>query len=212
MEVYDKIFDWYCDSRSPDAGVEVIRSFSRKLQPNATILDIGCGYGAPITTTLLELGFKPYGIDSSIKMVKEFGNLFPDVPVQHSDVLSSDFFNRSFHAVIGYGFMFHLSQEQQETAIEKVANHLQDGGYFLFNSGDEDNSGEMTSPKYNGGETFMQYCMSRINYEKILQKNGMILISNDTEEGFGSTIYVAKKVSNENVQFDNAHETQSNER
>lgn len=193
MEVYDKIFDWYCDSRSPDAGVEVIQSFSQKLQASATILDIGCGYGAPITTTLLELGFKPFGIDSSIKMVKEFAKIFPDVPVQHSDVLSSDFFNRSFNAVIGYGFMFHLSQEKQETVIEKVANHLQDGGYFLFNSGDEDNSGEMTSPKYNGGETFMQYCMSSINYEKILQKNGMTLISNHIEECSGSTIYIAKK-------------------
>lgn len=38
-----KIFDWYCDSRSPDAGVEVIRSFAKKLQPNSTVLDKGMG-------------------------------------------------------------------------------------------------------------------------------------------------------------------------
>lgn len=198
MEIYDKIFDWYCESRSPEAGVKVVRLFAQKLQPDAIILDLGCGYGAPITTTLLELGTKPYGIDSSIKMVTEFKKTFPDVPVQHSDVLKSDFFNRSFDAVIGYGFIFHLSAQQQEIAIEKVANHLQLGGYFLFNSGDEEGS-EMSSPEYNGGESFMQYSMSCVNYGKVLQKNGMTLLSHTIEEGFGSTIYIAKKVSNKNV-------------
>ena len=65
MKIYDKIFDWYCDSRNPDTGVELIRLFAQKLQPEATILDIGCGTGDPITATLLELGINPYGIDSS---------------------------------------------------------------------------------------------------------------------------------------------------
>ena len=202
MKIYDKIFDWYCDSRNPDAGVEVIRLFAEKLQPEATILDIGCGTGTPITATLLELGINPYGIDSSIKMVTEFKKTFPDVPVQHSDVLDSNFFNRSFDAVISYGFIFHLSQEQQEIAIEKVANHLQHGGYFLFNSGDED-GGEMSLPEYNGGESFMQYSMSCLNYESTLQRNGMSLTSHYIEDGFGSTIYIAKKVSNDTVLSDN---------
>ena len=204
MDIYNKIFDWYRDSRSADAGVDVVRLFAQKLQPNATILDLGCGYGAPITTTLLELGFKPYGIDSSIKMVEEFKRVFPGIPVQHADVLNSDFFSRSFSAIIGYGFIFHLPIEEQKIAIRKVANHIEHGGYLLFNSGNEDNEGEMTSPEYNGGESFMQYSMSRFNYEKVLQENGMTLISSNIEEGYGSTIYIAKKEMNASVQNHNA--------
>ena len=195
MKIYDKIFDWYYSSRSPNAGVKVVKSFTQNLQSGATILDIGCGYGSPITRTLFQLGFKPYGIDSSIKMVAKFKEVFPEIPVQHSDVLNSDFFNLSFDAIIGYGFMFHLSPSQQESVIKKVAEHLKQGGYFLFNSGDEDGS-EMTPAEYNGGESFMSYSMSSFNYEKALQKNGLILVKHYIEEGFGSTIYIAKKSSN----------------
>jgi cyclopropane fatty-acyl-phospholipid synthase-like methyltransferase len=202
MKIYDKIFDWYCSSRSPDAGVEPIRSFTQHLQPSAKVLDIGCGYGTPITSTLFKLGFKPYGIDSSIKMVTKFKEDFPAVPIQHSDVLNSNFFNIIFDAVIGYGFMFHLSQNQQEEVIEMVADHLQQDGYFLFNSGDEDGS-KMTSPEFNGGESFMTYSMSSLNYEKILQRNGMIMINKYIEKGFGSTVYIAKKVSNNAINADN---------
>ncbi|MES9901445.1 MAG: methyltransferase domain-containing protein [Sedimenticola sp.] len=193
METYDKIFDWYYSSRSPDAGVEVTRLFTENLQPAGKILDIGCGYGTPITSTLFHLGFKPYGIDSSINMVTKFKEELPGVPIECSDALNSDFFNTIFDAVIGYGFMFHLTPVQQNKVIDKVAEHLQQDGYFLFNSGDEDGS-EMTLPGYNGGESFMTHSMSCDNYEKVLQRNGMMLVNHYIEEGFGSTIYIAKKV------------------
>lgn len=201
MDVYDKIFDWYCSSRNPEAGVEAIQLFAQNIQVGAKILDMGCGHGEPVIDVLLRLGFKPYGIDSSIRMVTKFIETFPDVPVQHSDVLSSDFFNISFDAVVAYGFMFHLSRDQQERVIEKVAVHLREGGYFLFNSGDEDAS-KVSSSEYNGGETLMMYSMSCRNYEKVLRSNDMILISHYVEEGFGSTIYIAKKLANKASQND----------
>ncbi len=198
MEIYDKIFDWYLATRNPYAGVEVVRKFAQQLQTDSTILDIGCGHGVPITTTLLELGMEPYGIDSSIKMVEEFQNNFPKVPVQCSDVLNSNFFDRCFDAIIGYGFIFHLCQRQQELVIEKVARHLKNDGYFLFNSGDE-NGSSMSTPEYNGGECFMMYSMSCSNYERVLGRHGMILTNHFIEEGFGSTVYVARKITSENV-------------
>ena len=74
------------------------------------------------------------------------------MPVQCSDVLDSDFFNIFFDAVIAYGFIFHLPQDQQIKVIEKVSEHLRYEGHFLFSSGDEDGE-KMTPPEYNGGET-----------------------------------------------------------
>lgn len=195
VKVYDKIFDWYVSARSPDAGVEAVRKFTQNIQQRANILDIGCGYGFPIANTLIQLGFKPYGIDSSIKMVTRFKEGLPDVPVQCSNVLDSDFFNILFDAVIAYGFIFHLPQDQQTKVIEKVSDYLKYDGYFLFSSGDEDDE-RMTPPECNGGERFMTYSMSCSNYEKILNKNSMILKDHYTEKNFGGTIYIAKKISN----------------
>jgi 2-polyprenyl-3-methyl-5-hydroxy-6-metoxy-1,4-benzoquinol methylase len=195
MKVYDKIFDWYVSARTSDAGVEVIKKFTQNLQPGAKILDIGCGYGFPIANTLCQLGFKPYGIDSSIKMVTRFKEDLPDAPVQCSDVLDSDFFKILFDAVIAYGFIIHLTQEQQTKVIEKVSEHLKCGGYFLFSSGDEDGE-KMTPPECNGGERFMTYSMSCSSYERNLNENSMILEDHYIEKDFGGTIYIAKKLSN----------------
>jgi 2-polyprenyl-3-methyl-5-hydroxy-6-metoxy-1,4-benzoquinol methylase len=195
MKVYDKIFDWYVSARTSDAGVEVIKKFTQNLQPGAKILDIGCGYGFPIANTLCQLGFKPYGIDSSIKMVTRFKEDLPEAPVQCSDVLDSDFFKILFDAVIAYGFIIHLTQEQQTKVIEKVSEHLKCEGYFLFSSGDEDGE-KMTPPECNGGERFMTYSMSCSSYERNLNENSMILEDHYIEKDFGGTIYIAKKLSN----------------
>ncbi len=195
MKVYDKIFDWYVSARSPEAGGEVIRKFTQNLQPGAKILDIGCGYGSPIASTLHQLGFKLYGIDSSIKMVTRFKEVLPGVPVQCSDVLDSDFFNILFNAVIAYGFIIHLPQDQQKKVIEKVSEHLKCEGYFLFSSGDEDGE-KMTPPECNGGERFMTYSMSCSHYERTLNEKSMILKDHYIEKEFGGTIYIAQKLSN----------------
>ena len=195
LKVYDKIFDWYVSARNPEAGVEVIRKFTQNIQQRSKILDIGCGYGFPIANTLCQLGFKPYGIDSSTKMVTRFKEDLPDVPVQCSNVLDSDFFNILFDAVIAYGFIFHLPQDRQIKVIEKVSEHLKCDGYFLFSSGDEDGE-QMTPPECNGGERFMTYSMSRSNYERTLNENSMILKDHYIEKEFGGTIYIAKKISN----------------
>lgn len=195
MKVYDKIFDWYVSARSPEAGVEVIKEFTKNLHPGAKVLDIGCGHGFPIANTLYRLGFKPYGIDSSIKMVTRFRKDLPGMPVQCSNVLNSDFFDTIFDAIIAYGFIIHLPQDQQTKVIEKVSEHLQSNGGFLFNSGDEDGK-SMTPPGYNGGERFMTYSMSCCNYERILQKNSMVLKNHYIEKKCGGNIYVAKKLFN----------------
>ena len=193
MKIYDKIFDWYVSARSQDAGVEAIKKFTQNLQPGSKVLELGCGYGFPIANMLHKLGFNLYGIDSSIKMVKRFKKELPCVPVQCSNVLNSTFFNTRFDAIIAYGFITHLPHEQQVKVMEKVSDHLQSDGVFLFNSGDEDGE-KMTLPGYNGGERFMTYSMSCSNYEKVLYNNDMILKNHYVEKDWGGTIYISQKL------------------
>lgn len=128
---YEKVAAEYMARRS-DIGVRTIRAWSRALPPDATILDLGCGHGVPISQALIEDGFELYGVDASRTLIQEFRRRFPHVPVAHEAVEDSAFFNLSFDAVIAVGLMFLLTAEQQVSLIQRVAAALRGGGRFLF--------------------------------------------------------------------------------
>lgn len=128
---YEDVAAEYIRRRS-DIGVQTIRAWSRTLPPGASILDLGCGHGVPISQALIQDGFDLYGVDASRTLVGEFRRRFPQVPVAHEAVEDSSFFNRSFDAVIAVGLMFLLTPDQQVSLIQRVASALKDGGRFLF--------------------------------------------------------------------------------
>ena len=98
----------------------------------ATVLDLGCGPGVPISETLIQRGFNVYGVDASATMVAAFQARFPTTPVQCAAVEDSDFFSRTFDAVVAWGLLFLLSAEAQRRLIAKVAAVLPSGGRLLF--------------------------------------------------------------------------------
>jgi len=52
--------------------------FTRSLKPGASILDVGCGAGAPISKYLVEQGYVVSGIDSSQAMIEICRSRFSD--------------------------------------------------------------------------------------------------------------------------------------
>ncbi|MBD2704670.1 class I SAM-dependent methyltransferase [Spirosoma sp. BT702] len=122
-----------CRSKGIDGiGAPSVRHWARSLPPNATVLDMGCGIGLPITKALVDEGLTVYGIDASPSMLQLFQQNFPTVPVACEAVEDSSFFNRQFDAIIAWGLVFLLPVETQEVAIQKMANALQAGGKLLF--------------------------------------------------------------------------------
>lgn len=102
------------------------------LPAGTTILDLGCGTGIPISLTLMERGFKVYGVEASASMTAEFRANFPTAPVQCAAVEDSDFFGRTFDGAVAWGLFFLLSAEAQRELIAKVAAILPSGGRLLF--------------------------------------------------------------------------------
>lgn len=122
-----------CRSKGIDGvGAPSVRQWARSLAPNATVLDVGCGGGDPISKALVEEGLSVYGIDASPSMVQVFQQNFPDSPVACEAVEDSAFFNRQFDAIIAWGLVFLLPEETQELVIQKMANALYAGGKLLF--------------------------------------------------------------------------------
>jgi len=119
-------------SDSNETGVSVVGDWSRMLPPGATVLDLGCGTGVPISQVLIERGFHVYGVDASPTMVAAFRARFPRVEVQCAAVEECAFFGRIFDGVVAWGLFFLLARPVQYRLLAKVAAALRIGGRFLF--------------------------------------------------------------------------------
>jgi len=115
-------------------GVATVLAWARSLKPGASILDLGCGHGVPISAALMADGFFVHGIDSSPSLTAAFRSRFPRAPVACEAVEDSRFFGRGFDAVIAVGLMFLLSADIQGRLIRRVARTLNTGGRFLFSA------------------------------------------------------------------------------
>ena len=113
-------------------GASVVADWSETLADGASVLDLGCGTGLPITQTLIERGFDVYGVDASPSMIAAFRARFPTTPVECAAVEDSNFFGRTFEGVVAWGLFFLLDAEDQRRLIAKVAAVLPSGGRFLF--------------------------------------------------------------------------------
>jgi len=158
-------------------GVATVRRWARALPPGATILDLGCGHGAPLAAALVGDGFTIHGIDASPTLTAEFRARFPHAHVMCGAVESSSFFDRTFDAVLAVGLLFLLEADAQRDLIRNVAKALTPGGRFLF-----------TSPRDACGWTDVltgrtSLSLGAEGYTAILTGSGLALLGEYLDEG-----------------------------
>jgi SAM-dependent methyltransferase len=132
---YEQVASFFIAGRGSDrseTGAPVVADWSRMLPDRATVLDLGCGTGVPISLALIERGFNVYGVDASPAMIAAFRTRFPTCPVECAAVEESDFFGRTFDGVVAWGLFFLLNPGVQRTLVAKVAAVLPANGRFLF--------------------------------------------------------------------------------
>src|SRR3982751_2948269 len=59
---YEKAAECFMLSRNPQIGAATVREWSKRLPRGASVLDIGCGHGTPISQVLIQEGFVLYGV------------------------------------------------------------------------------------------------------------------------------------------------------
>ena len=167
-----------CRSKGIDGvGALSVRSWARSLPPNATVLDMGCGIGDPISKALVDEGLNVYGIDASPSMVQGFKQNFPDIPVACEAAENSSFFNRQFDAIIAWGLVFLLPVEIQEVVIQKMANALYTGGKLLFTAPSQ-------KMKWEDAITEIESrSLGAEKYKELLEASGLSLIEEFEDEG-----------------------------
>jgi SAM-dependent methyltransferase len=177
---YEEIASIFISGRGqnqPGVGASVVADWSKMLPEGATVLDLGCGTGVPISQALIEREFNVYGVDASARMIAAFRTRFPTVPVECAAVEDSDFFGRTFDGVVAWGLLFLLDAEVQRRLIAKVASVLPSGGRFLF-----------TAPSQNcfwadamTGRTSIS--LGHEAYRNALEAEGMSLVGTRRDEG-----------------------------
>jgi len=120
------------ESRSTGIGTKEVSLWAQSLPRGAAVLDLGCGPGIPLTEILVRQGLEVFAIDAAPSFVAAFRQNLPGVPVACEAVMESDFFGRSFDAVLAWGLMFLLPTDEQVRLIGRIAERLEPGGRLLF--------------------------------------------------------------------------------
>ena len=169
-------------------GIDIVERWARSLDPGIDVLEIACGGGIPVTRTLMNLGLKIWAVDSSPTLVAEFRARFPIIPVQCTRVQESDYFGRTFGAVVSIGLIFLLGESDQIALIRRVSKILVPGGRFLFTAPIE--VGTWTD------RTTGHECRSlgRERYEAALQESRFRLVGRYEDEGKNNH-YDAERIS-----------------
>lgn len=158
-------------------GVATVRNWARSLPAGASVLDLGCGHGAPIAATLMNDGFVVHGIDASPSLIAEFRRRLPQAEVACEPAEDSSFFGRTFDGIVAVGLIFLLSVDAQRKLIRRVALALKPGSRFLF-----------TAPTQCATWTDILTARPSISlgareYQRLLSEAGLLLVNEYVDEG-----------------------------
>ncbi|MCQ8183869.1 class I SAM-dependent methyltransferase [Parvularcula maris] len=130
---WDEAAEEFMHLRS-DAGADVVRRWARSLPKGASVLDVACGHGEPLTRVLLEESLDVFAIDASPRMAAAFEARFPDVPIACEPAEDSSFFGKRYGGILAVGLVFLLGEETQRLVLQRLTGALKPQGRLLFSA------------------------------------------------------------------------------
>lgn len=133
---YDQIAAQFAELRTRlmPREVEYLGWLLEGLKPGATVLDLGCGTGHPMASSIVENGFRIVGVDGSEQMLQRARERMPEQRWIHA-ALETVEFNETFDAAIIWDSMFHLPRRHHGPILRKVHGWLAPGGRLMVSSG-----------------------------------------------------------------------------
>lgn len=176
---YDAIAKQFANMRdSFNTEQKYIDLLIQYLQPQAHILDVGCGSGYPIAAYLIEKGFQVTGLDGSKELLKIAEEKCPSMKRIYCDVRTV-VLEEKYDAIIEWWCLFHLPKEDQLKMISRFAHWLKKDGIVEFTTGDHEYEGK-NSDMLNQELCF--YSHKPITYEKVLKKNGFEILLKESDQ------------------------------
>lgn len=168
-----------------------IGRFLSFLENGATVLDLGCGGGAPVALHMAAHGCHITEVDSSPTLIALCRNRMPDQEWIVADMRSLAL-GRRFGGILAWDSFFHLRPDDQRTMFRVFAAHCVSGSILMFNAGAS--QGEAIG-SYRGDPLY-HASLDRSEYEALLVGAGFELIEhtiNDSTKG-GRIFWFARAV------------------
>jgi SAM-dependent methyltransferase len=113
-----------------DPRTRLLQELAERLEPGATVLDLGCGPGIPSTVWLAQF-FDVVGVDFSEVQLEQARCEIPSAIFVAADICEVDFPDCSFDAVTALYSLTHVPRERHAELFGRIAGWLRPGGWFL---------------------------------------------------------------------------------
>ena len=192
MKIYDDIAEEYIESRSSQIGVHDILSFVQQYEKPISILDLGCGSGAPIAQSLIHYTHRYVGVDSSKNLLRYFQQNIPTANTLLTPMQSMDLRGETFDLVFAYGSLFHLTPDQQRRALHLAAASVKNGGILTFTSGIEAGS----CLGYVNDTEIPHWSLGESEYVVLLTSEGLTYLGTTIGEGDNCFFTFTRDITN----------------
>ena len=156
----------------------------------ASVLDLGCGSGAPVATFLAALGCQITGVDSSPTMIALCRARLPGHAWLVADMRTLAL-PRRFDGILAWDSYFHLTPEDQRGMFAVFARHAAPAAALMFNTGPA--QGEIVG-SYRGDPLY-HASLDPHEYTALLDGAGFDLVAHvaeDRQSGGGRTVWLAR--------------------
>lgn len=134
---YDAIADRFGDWRariqgSPDE--KWLNDLFARLPEQADVLELGCGQGTT-ARRIVDAGHRYTGVDISAEQLRRARDLVPEAELRQADLTEIAFGAESLDAVVSLHVFNHLPRADLPDLLQRIADWLRPGGYFLATFG-----------------------------------------------------------------------------
>jgi 2-polyprenyl-3-methyl-5-hydroxy-6-metoxy-1,4-benzoquinol methylase len=164
-------------------------SFIQSLSGGATVLDLGCGSGAPIARHMAEMGLKITGVDASPTLISLCRSRLPKHEWVVADMRSLSL-GKTFDGVLAWDSFFHLKHDDQRSMFNVFAARAAPSAVLLFNTGTA--HGEAIG-NYRG-EPLYHASLDSAEYAELLAQSGSEVVAHVVEDpqASGRTVWLAR--------------------
>jgi SAM-dependent methyltransferase len=191
IDLYERhAHDYVADRRSVGWNESAwLDRFGALLQPGSPILDIGCGFGAPVAKYLIDKGFAVDGLDASPTLIALCRERFPQRSWHVADMRAFAL-QKTFSGILAWDSLFHLSHQDQRCMFPTFKRHASSRAALMFTSGTS--HGEAIG-SYRG-EPLYHASLAPEEYRALLQSNGFRVIAHIVEDPNcgGHTVWLAQ--------------------